>query len=192
MAVWADIGSLPLTGSTACVCVKAWSVEPAHRMLKTPNKRCVCPSCNVAMGFVVAPAVASGWPKPTHMLGRTDGRTDSGRTARMGANGRVTSLLAKRDLVLAAAIEQVGEKLRLGAAATTAGSKIHLFALTRRSYLFDVEAFLNDDVQSAVILLLRPRSASPDWAAGGRCALDQALNPRPLNRETTSTRLVLR
>eukprot|EP00903_Cladosiphon_okamuranus_P008510 g8174.t1 len=30
----------------------------------------------------------------------------SGRTARMGAKGRVTSLLAKRDLVLAAAIEQ--------------------------------------------------------------------------------------
>lgn len=29
-----------------------------------------------------------------------------GRTARMGAKGRVTSLLAKRDLVLAAAIEQ--------------------------------------------------------------------------------------
>lgn len=31
----------------------------------------------------------------------------TGRTARMGAKGMVTSLLAKRDLVLAAAIEQV-------------------------------------------------------------------------------------
>lgn len=31
----------------------------------------------------------------------------AGRTARMGAKGRVTSLLAKRDLVLAAAIEKV-------------------------------------------------------------------------------------
>lgn len=36
-----------------------------------------------------------------------------GRTARMGAEGRVTSLLAKRDLVLAAAIEQVcGRRLK--------------------------------------------------------------------------------
>lgn len=40
----------------------------------------------------------------------------------MGAKGRVTSLLAKRDLVLAAAIEQVSSKLGTEAAPSAAPS----------------------------------------------------------------------
>ncbi|CAN0394298.1 unnamed protein product, partial [Hapterophycus canaliculatus] len=43
-------------------------------------------------------------------VGPVDESANQGRTARMGAKGRVTSLLAKRDLVLAAAIEQASTR----------------------------------------------------------------------------------
>ena len=64
----------------------------------------------------------------------------SGRTARMGAQGRVTSLLAKRDKVLAAAIEQ----------AVMAGTPLDSLSARRSDYEVSCQTMI-----SHIVMLLR-------------------------------------